>query len=267
MKLYENKALIENGHTVSDSDEPLSLRGALKMIPAAPRKPPTTTQPEAKVTKPKPATKTKYAPPEPHGWQQLAKTVFIEDRLRDSKWFTKNVRQLILPNYPKIPNIIKIADQPAFLAAVEIAYGIWCAKKGIAAKDVPEPDLPATAKDKYDAAVKAITRKLNIENEALVRTRVQDELRALLPKYQTQIDDAKAITEAFKGVFTEKEYRSLESCLHSDRLINVDEATIAKFNTAFNLLRSKKDVLCKAKRASRGTDMPSLEEMLKRRKS
>lgn len=109
----------------------------------------------------------------------------------------------------------------------------------------------------------------NLKN-ALVRLGEEDieqgikrHLDEILPTYAAEYDRAKAISDSYAGIFTNEEYHLLISVLHPDRC---PPEMAEKFAKAFHLIKSKEDLLCKAKASDRPASLPSsLSELVSRR--
>jgi transcriptional regulator with XRE-family HTH domain len=117
----------------------------------------------------------------------------------------------------------------------------------------PEPEaavtremLPMSAQEKFDAALRQYKRKLDLEFEARVLAECQKRIEdTILPQYNKEMDEARAIIKTRKGVMSRAAYKKLLVCLHPDQVEFVKDAGLKrKYDEAFKLLTGLEIVLC-----------------------
>ena len=195
-----------------------------------------------------------------YGWQRVAFDEGVLPSLAGGSGTTK-VRKAIAA-YNDDPEIFKKESKESDLReACQLLYAVT--HKGGSEDDVSESDLTErelTVAQKY-------MRKLKREFDYQVELRVTERLDSMLPKYRKDSDRYRKISDAYKGVLTDKEYKQLLSVLHPDRI--TDEALKPKFEAMFNMVKDKEDVLCKAKPIKRDdTGLPrTAAEMMAMRKT
>ena len=195
-----------------------------------------------------------------YGWQRVAFDEDVLPSLAGGSGTTK-VRKAIAA-YNDDPEIFKKESKESDLReACQLLYAVT--HKGGSEDDVSESDLTErelTVAQKY-------MRKLKREFDYQVELRVTERLDSMLPKYRIDSDRYRKISDAYKGVMTNKEYKQLLSVLHPDRI--TDEALKPKFEAMFNMVKDKEDVLCKAKPIKRDdTGLPrTAAEMMAMRKT
>jgi len=128
-------------------------------------------------------------------------------------------------------------------------------------------ELSMTAQQKLESAIRTHKKKLDREFDYRINEQVTKELQHILPEYVKTNQRHEEVINAYKGVFTDEEYKMLRGTLHSDRYRGIDSTLIKKLNKAFDLVKKKKGLLCatKVKQASGLPD--SVADLLKRRKN
>lgn len=244
MKIASNYKILDKVHP----SEPLDVMGAVNII-------------NEELKKGKPVI---------HGWQVLAKGIFLTEATRDSKWVTKNIRPYIEAEIGEFENKIKEKDREAFEAGAIKAYAQWILDKGGVSEAEAEAialsgELTDAEQSKLDKAIKAWRKVSDIE----VQERVTQELQKILPVYNAKFEKYKKVTNAYKGVFSMKEYRQLVSVLHSDKYVDgLDDLQKKKLDTAFNLVQEKKDELCGMQSSGKneGTLPSTVQDLMKSRR-
>jgi hypothetical protein len=121
-------------------------------------------------------------------------------------------------------------------------------------------EIAETEKTRLERAIKAHERLLDLRFEQ----RIKDHMDEVLAMYSQEYDRYREINDAYSGVFADEEYRLLLSALHPDRC---PPDRTRQFEKAFHLVKSKEQLLCKAKTSNEPKSLPSsLEELLSRRK-
>lgn len=168
-------------------------------------------------------------------------------------------------------------------ASINIAPAVWDAFKegaegegtSAAAKlgriatavvmEPPDPvDLSQSAREKFDAALRAHKKMLDVQFEQRVQAEVKQRVEELiLPHFQQKERDAERIIKARKSVMPRSTYRKILAALHPDDSMS-KEAKRLTFE-AFKDLELL--VVGEAEMPTGGTTLPgSLEELLQRRK-
>jgi len=96
-------------------------------------------------------------------------------------------------------------------------------------------NLSLTAQQKYESALRAGKRVLELEMEE----RVKIELDKQLPFYVALSEKHKKVVDAYKGPLSHKEYKMILGCLHPDKLTGLDDIQKTRYNKAFNILKEK----------------------------
>jgi transcriptional regulator with XRE-family HTH domain len=103
-----------------------------------------------------------------------------------------------------------------------------------AAPNITPEMLSMTAQQKFDAAIRQRTRKLEIEIEARIRAEHQRWLNEVsLPQYAKELAELERSITSRKGVMDRLTYRKILACLHPDRV--QDPALKKRYEEAFRL--------------------------------
>ena len=121
--------------------------------------------------------------------------------------------------------------------------------------------LDGTVKAKEERMRKQIRRELEAEFEPVVQAEVQKRIGDSFKDAQRMQTDAKRVLEARKGIMTKADYNLVLACLHPDNSASTD-----KRDRAFDLFRRAEIVLLDEKQSPAVQSLPSMEELLKRRK-
>ena len=107
---------------------------------------------------------------------------------------------------------------------------------------VDPAELPLTAQQKIDVAIRQRTDELERQHERDVRDEVQRRLEeTILPHYKARLADADRVFKARRGVMDRATYRKIRACLHPDR---VQEPQLkARYEEAFNLFNQLEPLL------------------------
>lgn len=122
--------------------------------------------------------------------------------------------------------------------------------------------LAKTADEKLQAAIRV--HKKILDNE--FQDRITEALRPMLVNYNREHDLNVAANDAYRGVYTEKEYKSILGALHADRYQGLDATATARLNRAFNLIQAKQFVLCGVRTEPASTLPQTVEELLAMRR-
>ena len=126
--------------------------------------------------------------------------------------------------------------------------------------------LAKTADEKLQAAIRVHKKILDNEFNERVNERVTEKLRPMLADYNRENDKNVAANEAYKGVYTEKEYKMILGALHADRYQNLDETQLSRLNRAFQLVESKRWQLAAIRDDTPSTLPKTVEDLLKMRR-
>ena len=97
-------------------------------------------------------------------------------------------------------------------------------------------DLPKTAQQKLQAALKRELKGMEAEYQRLIDERVEQIIGKELPsKWQAKLDHADEITRSHRGVMTKSELNILLACLHPDSRMSASDEKLAE---AFRIIRS-----------------------------
>lgn len=121
--------------------------------------------------------------------------------------------------------------------------------------------LDGSAKVKEERIRKQIRRELQAEFEPAVQAEVQARIGVSFKNAQRMQADAKRVLEARKGVMTRADFNLILACLHPD-----NSASTEKRGRAFDLFRRSEIVLLDEQENPAVQSLPSMEELLKRRK-
>jgi transposase len=148
-------------------------------------------------------------------------------------------------------------------AATETGMGEHIVQRAVAREEgrreaelqIDRSELSMTAQEKLDSAIRQHKRKLDFEFEDRVRAESLKHIdEMILPQYLKEIDEARAIIKARKGVMPYTDFRKILACLHPDR---VDKAQQVLYTEVFQLFKSYQIVLCKeAELPTLHMDMP-----------
>ena len=129
---------------------------------------------------------------------------------------------------------------------------------------VSRDGLAMTAQQKYDAAIKQATRRLEVEIEHKVRVENLKWLQRQLDQHNENARHYEAVLKARKGFMDKTAYNLIWSCLHAD---SRKSASDDKLNRAFHLWTSLEKVALSEKDSpTRPSGLPkNAEELLKRK--
>jgi len=123
-------------------------------------------------------------------------------------------------------------------------------------------ELPKTGKQKLEAAINQHKRTLDLEFESRVSREVEDRLNRILPHLEEKHRQYVAVTNAYRGVFTNEEYKALRQFLHPDK----HHGNEAKAQRLFDMVSKKETELCGAKTKEGIVDFPrTASELMARR--
>ena len=112
-----------------------------------------------------------------------------------------------------------------------------------AVDELPD-NLPKTAKQKLDSAIRAHIRLLDAEAEYHLQERLKQELEVFLPDYNEAHDKNIAFVNSYHGVMTHGEYKLVIGLLHADKYPEIDDVQRARLDKGFHLMKIKKELLC-----------------------
>src|ERR1035437_719181 len=116
------------------------------------------------------------------------------------------------------------------------------AGKRAAEAQIDPATLSVTAREKFDAAIRQHKHKLDMEFEQRVRAECQSRIeQVILPEYTKEIEDARAVLKARKGVMPRAAFKKILACLHPDR---VDASLAKRYAEAFSIFSGLERVLC-----------------------
>jgi transposase len=122
--------------------------------------------------------------------------------------------------------------------------------------------LPGTMKDKLEKMRRQVRRELEAEFESHVVAEVQHRLDGAIKAIERRERSAARVLEGRNGIFTSAQYRLLKACLHPD---GRDSVSPERLSEAFRLL-NEADILLMNNKECCVSSLPSMEELLKRRK-
>jgi orotate phosphoribosyltransferase-like protein len=122
--------------------------------------------------------------------------------------------------------------------------------------------LPGTMKDKLEKMRRQVRRELEAEFESHVVAEVQHRLDGAIKAIERRERSAARVLEGRNGIFTFAQYRLLKACLHPD---GRDSVSPERLSEAFRLL-NEADILLMNNKECCVSSLPSMEELLKRRK-
>lgn len=113
-------------------------------------------------------------------------------------------------------------------------------------------------------AIRAAERKVKIQFDQAVQKAVEEKVTPIYEKSSREIDYYQKFTDAYSGVLTYEEFKSLLGFVHPDRNPGREE----KAATLYKMLLEKQEVLCGKKSEpleNKPGSLPSLQEILQRR--
>jgi ParB-like chromosome segregation protein Spo0J len=137
------------------------------------------------------------------------------------------------------------------LNSIQIVKTAVAREEGRREPRIDPSELSMSAREKFEAAIRQYKRDLDREFRERVRQEVRAEFESIwLPAYQKDLDDAKAMRDAYNGVMTRKTFMKILSCLHAD---SRNSASDEKLNEAFRAFKSFEVVLVKPEEPSHPT--------------
>ena len=123
-----------------------------------------------------------------------------------------------------------------------------------------------TAKQKFDAAVKQMRRKLEVEIRKELHAEYHKWVQRQLDQYNENAKHYEIIIKARKGLMDKTAYNLIWSCLHADSRKSVSDE---RLNRAFNLWASlEKAILSEKDKPTTPSSLPkTVDELLKRREA
>jgi uncharacterized protein (DUF4415 family) len=209
-------------------------------------------------------------------WRLVASSCYEQEtgQKRSDKWFTQSIRPMLEERLPwfkekdkrslltesqaeEVRQVIReIADSERAAAAEPLA----------AQSEEAAAALSKTAQEKLETAIRVHKRLADREFDERVRAEVTRRLdEDVLPTYAEEYERYKAFNDAWRGVFSHQEYKTLKGFLHPDRHPNEPD----KAARLFRLVNEKEEILCGIKESvknSRPATLPqTVAELMKRR--
>ena len=89
-------------------------------------------------------------------------------------------------------------------------------REALADSEIRPTDLPLTAQQKLEIAIRRHLKKLDLEFEERVRLKVLADTKSRLEWMKEKEDRANKIIDSHKGIFSRQDYRKILACLHPD---------------------------------------------------
>lgn len=209
-------------------------------------------------------------------WRLVASSCYEQEtgQKRSDKWFTQSIRPMLEERLPWF----KEKDKRSLLTESQ-AEEVRQVIREIADSEraaVSEPlqaqaeesaaALSKTAQEKLETAIRVHKRLADREFDERVRAEVTRRLdEDVLPTYAEEYERYKAFNDAWRGVFSHQEYKTLKGFLHPDRHPNEPD----KAARLFRMVNEKEEILCGIKESvknSRPATLPkTVAELMKRR--
>jgi hypothetical protein len=132
---------------------------------------------------------------------------------------------------------VRIEDACKELAARKITSDETTAAQTVA-YDMAN-DLPKTAEQKLDSAIRAHKRYLDLKFEDRVAEQVRIDLEPMLKMYNEEHEKHVKANNSYRGVYELKEFKIILSALHADKYQGLSVTDIKRLNNAFNLIKLK----------------------------
>jgi len=205
------------------------------------------------------------------GWKSLIKEEFpliTDSQLRNTDLVNeiKNGVGEKIPHHVKIDSPIADKIRQVFEPIYNIKFNTEILKE-VEEDLVETPIIKLTDKQLLDKAIELHKKKLDKTFDFAVHTKVQEYIQENLSYLHEKVDDLKDTLNTHQAVFTDKEFKMLRGCLHSDR---IPAEMKTKYEKAFNLFEQNKERLCGLKVSSLGgvSNIPrTAAEFIKRRKT
>jgi len=189
-------------------------------------------------------------------WVRVASSCYEQEtgQKRSDKWVRNSIRPMLEERLPWF----KEKDKRSLLneSQAEEVRKVVCEFADSARDAVAEPlqaqaeetaaVLSKTAQEKLETAIRVHKRLADREFDERVRAEVTRRLdEDVLPTYAEEYERYKAFNDAWRGVFSHQEYKTLKGFLHPDRHPNEPD----KAARLFRLVNEKEEILCGIKQS------------------
>jgi len=195
--------------------------------------------------------KTKPKEPAKVGWKNLIKEEFplvTDSQLRNGSLVNeiKNAFKEKIPQKMEVDSPIADKLRETFKPIYEVKFSKELIKE-VEEEIIETPVVKLTDKQILNKAIELHKKKLDKTFDYAVHIKVQEFVQENLSYLHEKIDKLISTLDTHKAVFTDKEFKAIRGCLHSDR---IPEDMKAKYEKAFNLFEQNKERLCGLKPTS-----------------